>query len=261
MCLLFFSYKNTPGCRLVAVANRDEYFERPTAPLNYLDEQKTTLGGRDLQEGGTWMGVTRQGRFGALTNFRQGGVVRNDCISRGEIVMNFLKGSYSAAEYVELLVKSRDKYNGYNLIAGDDEGIYYYSNRNGTPISLAPGFYGLSNHLIDTPWPKVVLGKQLVEPFLDREFRGSLEDCRPVFEVLQDRTQPEDHELPDTGVGLRWERLLGSIFIDSPGYGTRSSAVVVIRDDTGIVFHEQTYLRDGEQSCRSEHREISFDRC
>ena len=162
--------------------------------------------------------------------------------SRGEILLEFLLGEMDVCGYVARLSARGELYNGFNVILGDDSCVYYYSNRISHPRLLAPGFYGLSNHQLDTPWPKVVRGKKLLRQHMVECDRV---DAHRLFELLEDRQQPPDELLPVTGVGLEWERLLGTIFIDGAQYGTRSSAVVTINDAGRIRFVEKTFLRTG----------------
>jgi uncharacterized protein with NRDE domain len=240
MCLLFFSYQKTPGYRLVVAANRDEFLCRPTAPLGFLDKEKTILAGRDLQGGGTWLGITAQLKFAAITNYREPAANLAEAPSRGEIPMNYFFGEKDACRYVHSLAENGDRYNGFNLIIGDKEGLYYYSNKSVGPRLLIPGFYGLSNHLLDVSWPKVVRGKKLLYPHMvDTD---QLDPMR-LFPLLEDNRRPLDNQLPDTGVGLDWERLLSTIFIDGDMYGTRSSAVITVSDEGDVQFIERTIKR------------------
>jgi uncharacterized protein with NRDE domain len=255
MCLLFFSYKTTPGYRLVVAANRDEFLSRPTAPLGFLNKEKTILGGLDLQGGGTWLGITSKLKFAALTNYRESASTKPDAPSRGEILNKYLAGSTSARQYMDSLVEHGDRYNGFNLILGDSRELYYYSNRLVTPTLLGPGFYGLSNHLLDTPWPKVVRGKSLLRPHMVET--GEI-DVQRILALLGDTLRPPDEQLPETGVGLEWERLLSSIFIDSSGYGTRSSAVITVSDEGYIDFVEKSLRRDPLGQNNSETVRISL---
>lgn len=244
MCVLFLSYRTTPGYRLVVAANRDEFLRRPTAPLAFLDGKKTILAGRDLQGGGIWLGITAQLKFAAITNYRQPGVNREDAPSRGKILTDYLTGQQDAKHYIHALSENGVGYNGFNLLLGDRRELYYYSNRSGGPQRLAPGFYGLSNHLLDTPWPKVVRGKALL-------YRDMVEakrlDPMLLFAPLADSFRPPDDQLPDTKIGLEWERLLGTICIDGADYGTRSSAVITVDDGGHIEFIEKTLHRSAAQ--------------
>lgn len=256
MCLLFFSYQMTPGYRLVAAANRDEFLARPTAPLDYIDSKKTVLAGLDITGGGTWLGVSRNRKFGAITNYRDGLSIPGTPPSRGEILPGFLRGDMDARRYAHFLSTRGKLYNGFNVIFGDVNSLYYYSNRIAHPRLLEPGFYGLSNHQLDTPWPKVVRGKKLLRPHM---VECDKIDPHRLFELLEDRHQPPDEQLPATGVGLEWERLLGTIFIDGAEYGTRSSAILTIDDKGRIRFIEKSFLRTVSGSRRSTVVDLSVN--
>lgn len=243
MCIILFSYKTTPGYRLVVAANRDEFLARPTASLSCWGKDNSIVAGRDLRAGGTWLGITSAGKFGALTNYREG---RGDSAvrTRGELLVRFFEEEYDCAVFLENLVPIADQYSGFNLLLGDGDSMYYYSNRDGKPQPLEPGIYGLSNHLLDSSWPKVERGKKLFTEVLRQE-RFSRED---LFAVLQDTHQPDQKRLPQTGVELEWERLLAPIFIQSATYGTRSSAILTITEKGHTVLRERTYPQNvGEQ--------------
>lgn len=242
MCLLFLSYKTTPGYKLVVAANRDEFLQRPTAPLDFIDQQKSILAGLDLQCGGTWLGVNRDGKIAALTNYREGGMQLENAPSRGEILRSYLDSKISAVDFLDELSGKASLFNGFNLILGEGDDLFYYTNRKKNYARLEPGFYGLSNHLLDTPWPKVVRGKELLKAVM---VDTDLVETEKIFAQLRDGHRPQDGLLPDTGIGQEWERLLGTIFIDIPGYGTRSSAVITVGDDGVTAFTEMTYHLEG----------------
>ncbi|MDK9709046.1 MAG: NRDE family protein [Desulforhopalus sp.] len=256
MCLLFFSYRTTPGYELVVAANRDEFLARSTAPLGYLDPEKTILGGRDQLCGGTWLGISAEMRFAAITNYRDPVANRPDAPSRGGILLEFLMGKKSPGKFLEILAQEASAFNGFNLIVGDSRELYYYTNRLHAPQLLAPGFYGLSNHLLDTPWPKVRRGKELLRPHM---VEANPVDHLKLLELLADRHQPPDNQLPTTGVGLAWERLLGTIFINGSDYGTRSSAVITVTESGRIEFTEKTLHREGEKDLRPELVCLTFN--
>lgn len=249
MCLLFFSYQKTPEYKLVLAGNRDEFLCRPTAPLDFLDKEKTILAGRDLQGGGTWLGITAQLKFAAITNYREPAKKNAETPSRGEILLNYLTGGRDACHYVHSLAENGDRYNGFNLIIGDSENLYYYTNKSEGPKLLIPGFYGLSNHLLDVPWPKVVRGKNLLyQNMVDTDRLDPMQ----LFSILEDTKKPTDDQLPDTGIGLEWERLLSTIFIDGNTYGTRSSAVITVSDSGDVQFIEKSIKRSASQGITSE---------
>ena len=244
MCLLLMALDTHPTYSLIVAANRDEFFERPTAPAEFWPGAPSVLGGRDLKAGGSWLGIDRQGRFAAVTNYRQGEREAAAPRSRGRLVSDFLIGKTSAAEYMERIRTDAGLYNGFNLIVGDAFGFCYFSNKGDRPSGLAPGIYGLSNHLLDTPWPKVTTTKTAFDSLL-RESSAELVDA--LFSLLSDRSRAPDHHLPSTGVSTEWERLLSAAFIVSGNYGTRSSTIVLVsRGEGTILFIERSFGPGGK---------------
>lgn len=241
MCLLAFAYNHHPGYRLVLVANRDEFLDRPTAPLGYHYPGETILAGRDLRSGGTWLGVAADGRLAAITNFRDPSRVMSPAPSRGEIILEYLRSGLQAQLFIEKFSSRASRYNGFNLVLADGEDLVHYSNISDRTTRLTPGMYGLSNHLLDTPWPKVERAKMLLTTTL--AVNGP-RDREAFFQLLADRHRPEDALLPDTGIGLEWERLLGTICIHSPTYGTRSSSLLTITDTGRAELCERSYRHD-----------------
>jgi uncharacterized protein with NRDE domain len=244
MCLIVFAWRVIPGVPVIAVANRDEFYDRPTAPAAPWPGHPNLIAGRDLEHGGSWMGITREGangpKFAALTNVRGPDERRPDAPSRGALVADFLKGSLSAPEYLDLIAARGDVYNGFNLVLGDAGNLYWYSNRagddprNGQPLE-AGRIYGLSNGLLDSPWPKVTRTKAQFASLL---CQGAPEDA--YFEMLADTTRVPDMRLPDTGVPLDWERALSAVCIRTPGYGTRSSTVVKLYENAAAELLERS---------------------
>lgn len=241
MCLILFSYENHPRYRLIFAANRDEFYSRPAQPMAWWPEpsKAPVLAGRDLVGGGTWMGITRNGRWAAITNYRDPASIRADAPTRGRLVSDFLTGSDSPPQYLEQLVPRAKQYNGFNLIVGDGHDACYFGNRSTGIHRLAAGLYGLSNHLLDSPWPKVRDGKMRLARLLED---GQAPDTEAIFSILQNTDQPPDHLLPDTGVGLSLERMLGPLFISSPDYGTRCSTLLLWHRDGPINVWERTYV-------------------
>ncbi len=245
MCLILLAWRAHPGFPLVVAANRDEFFARRTAGARFWDEAPHVLAGRDLEGGGTWLGITHTGRFAALTNFRDRASIRPDAPSRGELVSRFLTGTQPPQAFLGELGGIGDRYNGFNLLFSDNESLWYFSNREAEARHLPPGVYGLSNHLLDTPWPKVARGKSALSAAL-----GAAPEQTSLFALLRDDTIAVDAALPRTGVSLAWERLLSAAFVRSPDYGTRS-ATVVIADRAGrISFSEQEYLPGAQPGAR-----------
>lgn len=222
MCTLLFAVDAHPRYRLVLAANRDEFYARPTAPAGWWSEAPHVLAGRDLQAGGTWLGVTRAGRWAGLTNVRDPKDVRPGAPSRGALVAEFLRGDAPAAAYLRSIEAAR--FVGFNLVVGDADGTWYLSQGEGVPRRLAPGVYGVSNARLDTPWPKVERGKAGLRALLARPEV----DAGALLDLLADPTRAADEALPDTGVGLELERALSPLFIAMPGYGTRSSTALRI---------------------------------
>lgn len=253
MCLALLACNTHPRYRLIIAANRDEFYRRPTAPAAFWAEAPEVLAGRDLEKGGTWLGVTTSGRFALVTNFREGGSNRGNARSRGELVSGFLIGAEPPHSYATRRAKEDAEYNGYNLIVGDTQALVYHSNRTHETRGLVDGIYGLSNHLLDTPWPKVRRSKETLWGLLELE-GGKL--VTGLFDMLADHSRPGDEHLPDTGIGMAWERLLSSAFIASDDYGTRSSTVVLMDRDGGGTFIERTFgpngIAEGEVSYRFE---------
>jgi uncharacterized protein with NRDE domain len=239
MCLILLAYGVHPAYGLVVAANRDEFYERPTEAARFWDDAPEVLAGRDLTRGGTWLGVTRGGRFAAVTNYRDPRALMPDAPSRGHLVADFLRGSESPARYLARVAEAGARFNGFNLLAGDAGSLHYYSNRGGAPRRLAPGVYGLSNHLLDTSWPKVEAGKRALAALVTAG--GELE-IEGLFRVLSDREPAEDSRLPDTGVGLEAERMLSPLFITGPRYGTRCSTVILAGRDRRVEFVERTFV-------------------
>ncbi len=237
MCLIVFAYEYHPRYRLILAANRDEYYDRPTVSAAFWADAPEVLGGRDLECGGTWLGITRHGRVAAVSNYRDARSKILNAPSRGLLVSNFLRSKQAPAKYAEEIAAQAGRYNGFNLIFGDMSVLCYFSNR-GARQTLQPGLFGLSNHLFDTPWPKVTRGKQALAELLrsDQELQPEA-----VFRVLADRDEAPDDSLPETGVGLEVERMLSPLFIASPAYGTRSSTLVLIDRQDQVVFIERTF--------------------
>jgi uncharacterized protein with NRDE domain len=159
MCLILFSFKHHPRYPLVIAANRDEFYNRASSPAAFWDDEPGMLAGKDLVAGGTWFGVTRSGRIAAITNYREPGFHRMDAPSRGALVTGYLRGAEAPEEYLKKLEKEAGRYNGFSLIWGGVRRLYYFSNRSGGFQEMTPGLYGLSNHLLNTAWPKVERGK------------------------------------------------------------------------------------------------------
>ena len=237
MCLILVAWRAHPDYPLVVAANRDEFFARPTAPAGFWKDAPQVLAGRDLEAGGSWMGVSRSGSFAALTNFRDPAQNRSGAPSRGGLGGDFLCCDEKPEGYLARIAARGSQCNGYNLLVSDGVTLWWSSNMGGAARSLEPGVYGVSNHLLDTPWPKVGAGKTALALAIDR-----LPDDQSLFELLQDDGIHPDEHLPQTGIPLDWERLLSSAFVKSPAYGTRGSTILCLGQDAWISFDEQTWL-------------------
>lgn len=238
MCLILFAYRSHPLYPLIFAANRDEFYERPSAPAEFWDESPDLLAGRDLQGGGTWLGITKSGRIAAVTNFRDPLSHKGNAPSRGLLVSDFLRGDEGPKEFIGRIRPAAERYNGFNIIAGDLFRLCCFSNRDDIIREIEPGIHGLSNHLLDTPWPKIERGKEMLSTLLSENKNPS---AGAIFDILADTARPDDNSLPETGVGLELERVLSPLFITSPGYGTRSSTVIFIDRNNMVRFTERTF--------------------
>jgi uncharacterized protein with NRDE domain len=236
MCLLFFAANHHPSYRLVIAANRDEYYRRPTKTARFWDDAPHVLGGRDLEQGGTWLGITRDGRWGAVTNYREVSAEQHSS-SRGHLIRDYLVGEDAAEHYVDKLHHRADRFAGFNLIIADPHHAIYYSNRGKGPQVFSEGVYGLSNHLLDSPWPKLTEGKNRL-----MEILGQDDDLntQSLFMLLSDQHMAVT-DLPDTGVGDELERLLSPAFISNHDYGTRSSTVILVDQENQVQFIERSF--------------------
>lgn len=242
MCLILFSYKKHPRYKLIIAGNRDEFYNRPTAIANYWEDNPSILAGRDLEANGTWMGINRKsGAIALLTNYRNMANIKDDAPSRGDLVSNFIKGNENAANYFKTIEEGLSEYNGFNLIMGQPDDLHYTSNEfNGELKSIPAGIYGLSNHLLNSDWPKVKKGKLKLEAITENKNF----EVEHLFEALYDDEIALDKELPDTGIGLEKERWLSSLFIKSPDYGTRCSTVLLVDNNDKVLFAERTYNKE-----------------
>jgi uncharacterized protein with NRDE domain len=250
MCLIAFAWRAHPRSRLIVAANRDEYFGRPAAPAGFWDDHPNVLAGRDLEAGGTWLGVTLDGRFAALTNYRNPADKKTGAPSRGALVADFLTGRTAPEDYVRQVEGRATDYNGFSLLVADAQSMFFFSNRGGPARRVAPGVHGLSNHLLDTPWPKVEKAKAKLAALLDRPF-----DSEAAFGLLDDAERAPGGELPSTGVSLELEERLSAIRILAVGgYGTRCSTVLSLGEGGRIEFHERSYREDGGESGKVGYR-------
>lgn len=263
MCLAAIAWQTHPRYRLVLAANRDEFHLRPALPIDLWSDREGVLAGRDLQGGGTWLGLHRSGRFGLITNFRDQ-LSPAQAPTRGQLIPDFLDGPHPPDGYLAQLATEAQRYAGFNLLLGDLQNLWYASNRHpdfATPLTA--GVHALSNHLLNTPWPKLArlrdaLSNWLALPSLTQAdpTATSFADAEPVWQALNDRTPAPRHHLPDTGISLEWETLLSSPFIVHPEYGTRASTVILIGWDNSVRVEERSYGADGSLTRRQSWKTV-----
>lgn len=252
MCLIVFAYRVHPDFPLLVVGNRDEYHARAATPAAWWADHPRVFAGRDVQAGGTWMGVTRTGRFAALTNVRGAAQVQTHPQSRGQLVADFLTGTDPVGDYALRVAAVRRDYNGFNLLIGDmhagNQALSFVSSSCGAPQALKPGVYGLSNASLDTPWPKLTRTVNGLKSLLGAALQGMMaEDViqARLFGLMNDPSQADEHELPATGVPREWERTLSAPKIISPLYGTRATTVALLREDRSVAYAERTFDAQG----------------
>jgi uncharacterized protein with NRDE domain len=246
VCLILLMWRVDPEFPVVLAANRDEFHARPTAGAAWWPGRSGVLAGRDLKAGGTWLGVTSRGRFAALTNFRDPAAQRAGARSRGELVTEVLESGLSVGDTLTRLRKVGADYNGFNMIFSDGHRLGIYESARGEGRELEPGLFGLSNHLLDTPWPKVQNAKNRLAAVLTR-------DENAILDLLRDDRPAPDADLPQTGVRLEWERLLSSAFVRADDYGTRCSTVVRFDRAGRATFDEWSWDRRGTESGRQSY--------
>lgn len=244
MCLILVAWQQHPRYPLIVAANRDEFYSRPTAQAARWQDTPAGIdiyGGRDLQAGGTWLGYAGGGRFAAVTNVREPALTKglpSRGRSRGRLTADFLAGTASPGEYADALAS--EAYDGFNLLVGDGETLLYCTNRGAGPQRLQAGLYGLSNHRLDTPWPKLASAKKRFAETL-----AELPAREPFFELLADDEIVPDPLLPNTGVPLAWERVLSAVFVRSPDYGTRASTLLLVTAKGGATLIERSFGAQG----------------
>lgn len=251
MCLIVLALDVHPDLAFVLAGNRDEFHARPTRAAAPWDDRPDVVGGRDLEHGGTWLAVSRRGALATVTNFRDPANRVAGARSRGLLVGDFVTGDEPADRYVPARVAEGRRHDGFNLVAADATGVWWGSNRGGEPARLGRGIHALSNHLLDTPWPKVRRLREGLADALGETSRDAVVDH--LFDRLRDERPVPDADLPETGVSLDWERRLGPPFIVSPDYGTRSTTVVTIDRACGLRFEERSFGPDGRETGRAIH--------
>lgn len=237
MCLIFISIKQHPTYKLILAANRDEFYSRKTAAAHFWEEHPHILGGRDLEASGSWLAMTKSGSISMLTNYRDVANLKSIAPSRGQLVSDYLVNQPAPDQYLKSIEPVGQQYNGFNLVVGSVDELWYYSNYREGVSKLEPGFYGLSNHLLETPWPKVTRGKEKLAPILKQQ------TIQPdqLFEILLDDQRADDSHLPQTGLPLDRERALSSMFIKTENYGSRCSTVILVDQNNQVHFTERVY--------------------
>ncbi len=239
MCLIAFSYKTHPVYKLIVAANRDEAYKRPTRKAQFWHEEGLghILAGKDLKANGTWMGISKHGKWGALTNYRDPKNIRDNAPTRGTLVLDFLKSGQPANDYLKQIRASDATYNGFNLLLGESDSLFHYSNHTNQITEVEPGIHGLSNALLDTPWPKLNTAKSNLQTVTERQNFEKEE----LFELLLNPKKAPDKELPSTGVPYEWEKAVSSVFIKTENYGTLCSTLLLIDYDGKAEFTERRY--------------------
>lgn len=244
MCLLVFAWHAHAGLPLILAGNRDEAHARPSRAAGFWEDAPQVLAGRDLTAGGTWLGVTTGGRFAVVTNYRDDAHPVSGPRTRGMLVSDFLRGAATPEQYTRQVQAQGSEFAGFSLLAGDRDALWYVSNRGADARAVAPGVHGLSNHLLDTPWPKVLRSIERMELLLEHEHLTT----DALLRLLADRTPAADAALPDTGIGMARERALSAPFVLNARYGTRCSSLLLLGDDDHIRFTERCFTPAGEIS-------------
>ncbi|RAV97780.1 NRDE family protein [Pseudochryseolinea flava] len=237
MCLIFISLKAHPTYKLIVAANRDEFYNRKTEAAHFWKDHPQILGGRDLEANGTWMAMAKDGKISMLTNYRDPQNINPAAPSRGMLVSDYLIEKTTAENYINTIAVNGKAYNGFNLIVGNPEALWYYSNYRDGVSKISEGLHGLSNHLLDSPWPKVLRGNKKFKETLSQPIITPAS----LFDILYDEQLAPDTELPQTGLPLDRERALSSMFIKTDNYGSRCSTVVLVDQHDHVIFSERIY--------------------
>lgn len=235
MCTIIFALNQHPHYKLIYLGNRDEFKARPTAPSAYWEDEPKLLAGRDLKACGTWLGLTRDKRISFLTNYRDFKFIKENQASRGGLTFDYLRGETSALTFLNDLKANETSYNPYNLVVGNFDELYFYSNVEDEIKKVEDGIHGLSNVHLDTPWYKVEKAKKRLQHLIEKDQI----DVEALFEILDDREIPPDQYLPDTGIDIELERNLSSIFIDLDTYGTIYQTVILVDQDDKVTYVER----------------------
>lgn len=236
MCLIAFALNVHPDYPLILVANRDEFYERPTAYAQFWEDQPNVLGGRDLKGGGTWIGVSTSGKITAVTNYRDPKNISATAKTRGDLTKDYLISDTPALAYMQGVEAEASFYNGFNLLLFEEGKGHYFSNYGDKIHALDKGVFGLSNALLDTPWPKLEKLKSSFSRAIQSDF-----DVASLLELLTDNQTADDDQLPETGVPYAWEKALSSICIATPNYGTCCSTVILVNHEGDLSFTEKSF--------------------
>lgn len=242
MCLILIALNERHDYPLILSANRDEYFSRPTREAAYWEDAPDVLGGRDLEAGGSWLGVDRRGRIAAVTNLREPPLKKTGLESRGRLVADYLKDRIDPETYLRDVIRRRHHFDAYNLLAGMKTDLFFHTSRYEGYEKLDNGIHGVSNGELNCNWPKVVRGKKAFSDVLNA---GPIIDPEDLFAILADTTAAADAELPDTGIGQELERNLSPIFVHMDRYGTRSSTVLIMDSQGSVVVCERNFSETG----------------
>lgn len=240
MCTVFIAWQSHPLYDLIVCSNRDEFKKRPSQRAHYWKDHPQVFAGRDLLEGGTWLGLAQKSKFSVVTNYRDFSLHKEAMRSRGELTVNYLTNNESPKQYLESVSQTMSNYNPFNLVVADGKQLLYLSNVEGEIKCLKPGVYGLSNHLLDTPWPKVAEGLTTLRPVIEAkpDIETIVETC---FTVLDRKTPYDDDRLPHTGIPIETERKLSSVFVDFDDYGTQYQTVIIREKSGRTYFYEKSW--------------------
>ncbi len=250
MCLIVFAWKAHPRYPLILAANRDEFYKRPTQQAGFWEEFPKMVAGKDLKAGGTWMGITSSGRFASVTNYRDPANIDPKAKSRGDIPIDFLTGSDLPMDYLKKLDTDSENFNGFNVLLGDLKDLFHYSNYEDKINQISPGVHGLSNALLDTPWPKVSFVKNEFQKVISGAFSQ-----RDLLDLMGQTETFADDQLPKTGVPYEWEKAISAVCIRTPTYGTCCTTIITIDQEGTVSFFEKTYPVGGRHES---NYEVSF---
>ena len=246
MCTAIIAYKVHVNYPLILLSNRDEFYNRPTEQASFWKDAPHVLGGVDLEKGGTWLGVNKSGRLALLTNYRDFTKHIENPLSRGLLAKSFLVSNVDGETYLNELSQTASDYNPYNIVVGDLDQLYYYSNMFEKPRKLSPGIYGLSNGLLNDPWPKVSTAREAMNAYVHHINPDDTLDEETLFSILSSSmTYPLDM-LPKTGIPDKLEVDLSSIFIDLDEYGTRMQTLIYVDNLNNVNFTERSRATNGQ---------------